>query len=335
MREDRRAIPAGVRAAGSAGEFNKAENYKVAEDAAEMREFEGMAEENALAADAADWIALALARNLDTLAAVRLLRAFGSPAETLGASLTDLARVAGMPAAEGVRAAARGLEEADDALEWLRGTPGARLITLADPDFPARLVGTGRAPLALFARGDASLLSDELVAVVGAEAPTEEGARDAFEFARAISEAGASVLAVVEEGVASAALSGALSSRGGRPPTALLATGLAKAPRGRAELQRAVLDAGGLLLSAEAPGSGQDEASRRRRDGILAALPGRLLLVEASRRDPAVAVARDAAGCGTAVGAIPGSIHAPLARGSNLLIREGAALVETVGDLLA
>ena len=55
--------------------------------------------------------------------------------------------------------------------------------------------------------------------------------------------------------------------------------------------------------------------------------------IEAERHAPILDVARKAAELGSLVGAIPGSIHNPLSRGANALIREGAMLVETLRDL--
>ena len=51
-------------------------------------------------------------------------------------------------------------------------------------------------------------------------------------------------------------------------------------------------------------------------------------------RSGSLITARLAADAGREVFALPGSIHHPLARGCHRLIRDGACLVEDVGDLL-
>lgn len=110
--------------------------------------------------DVRNWIKLRLARNLDTFGAVRLLKAFGSAEAVLAGALADLARIVGMPAAEGVVAAARGAadDEADAAVERLLSTPEAGVLTIADSLYPAGLIESGTAPLLLFTRGSESLL---------------------------------------------------------------------------------------------------------------------------------------------------------------------------------
>lgn len=285
--------------------------------------------------EAAAWVALSLVGRLDVPAALRLIRAFGGVEEALGAPLTDLARLIGMPAAEEIAAAARGAhdDEVEGALAWLSDVKHARLLTIADPDFPGGLVAAGAAPLVLYAYGPAELLARRpLLALCGTEDPDEEGLRNAEDFGRAAAKAGAVAAALMTRGVSAAALSGALSAPGALPPAAVLATGCARAIRGLEGLQRRILDAGGLLLSAETPQSGRTEESAARARGLLAAAAPAFLLVEAPLRDPSVDAARRAAEAGATVGAVPGSIHAPLAKGGNRIIREGALLVETCAD---
>jgi DNA processing protein len=56
--------------------------------------------------------------------------------------------------------------------------------------------------------------------------------------------------------------------------------------------------------------------------------------VEAAARSGSLITARLAAAYGREVYAIPGSIHATLAKGCHTLLREGAKLVEQAGDIL-
>jgi DNA processing protein len=104
-------------------------------------------------------------------------------------------------------------------------------------------------------------------------------------------------------------------------------------PAHHVQLARKVA-AEGALVTDLAPGERAAKPDPRAPQKLMAALPRALLVFEAGLHSREYQTARAAGTLGHDVFAIPGSIHAPLARGCHRLIRDGARLVERVEDII-
>jgi DNA processing protein len=104
-------------------------------------------------------------------------------------------------------------------------------------------------------------------------------------------------------------------------------------PARHKELATEIVNAG-VMISEFPPGTAAKANHFPRRNRIISGLCQGLLVVEAAKQSGSLISARMALEQNREVFAIPGSIHNPLARGCNALIREGAKLVETTQDIL-
>lgn len=209
---------------------------------------------------------------------------------------------------------------------------GIALLSLVDDGYPALLSEIADPPPLLYYRGRLELLERPSIAVVGSRRPSHSGERDAEEFARALAELGFSVVSGLALGVDGAAHRGALSVQG--DTVAVLGCGVDVCyPRSHRVLYQQ-LGEQGLLLSEFAPGSPPLRHQFPKRNRIISGLSLGVLVVEAAERSGSLITAREALEQNREVFALPGSIHNPASRGCNALIRQGAQLVETVGDIL-
>ena len=104
-------------------------------------------------------------------------------------------------------------------------------------------------------------------------------------------------------------------------------------PRENAELQQQIYEQG-LILCENPPGTAPQASQFPRRNRIISGLSLGVVVVEAARRSGSLITARLAGEYGREVMAVPGSPLDPRCNGSNHLIRTGAALIETVDDIM-
>ncbi|MEJ7670521.1 MAG: DNA-processing protein DprA [Casimicrobiaceae bacterium] len=276
------------------------------------------------------WAALACkALPLDTL--VTLLRAFGEPSAILDASRSDLAAV--VPRAAVSRLKEPLPEASTMAIRAWLAEPGNELVAWDDPEYPRALLELGHAPPVLYFVGRRELLNRPALAIVGSRNATPQGLDNARAFARALSDAGLTIISGLALGIDAAAHEGALDGSGAT--LAVVGTGLDRVYPARHRELAHTLAARGGLLSEFPPGTPARASNFPRRNRLISGLARGVLVVEAALSSGSLITARYAGEQGREVFAIPGSIHSPLARGCHKLIREGAKLVETAQDVLA
>jgi len=282
------------------------------------------------------WLHLVETPGLGSATARRLLAALGSPQAVLGATDAALAHL--LPEAQ--LRALRDPDPARDALplatwRWLEAAPAGEtrdVLVLGDARYPAALLQTADPPLLLHLRGRVDLLAAPSLAIVGSRGATPQGLANARDFARQLSEQGLTIVSGLAVGIDAAAHEGALAGRGST--VAFVGTGLDQAyPRPNAALTARIAREG-LVASEFSLGTPPLPTNFPRRNRLIAGTTRGTLVIEAALQSGSLITARLASEAGREVFAIPGSIHARLARGCHELIRQGAKLVESVDDVM-
>lgn len=280
------------------------------------------------------WLRLSLAPGVGDTTARRLLAAFGLPDQVFAQSQSALRQVV-TPAQSLALLTPPASWSAQCHLTraWLAEAEGRSIVTLADAAYPRVLLEMSDPPLLLYLQGRTDLLAHpQCLAVVGSRNPTPQGELTAHDMSRALAAAGVCIVSGMALGVDGAAHSGALDAAGAT--IAVVGTGLDRVyPRRHLALAHRIAQTG-LLVSEFALGSSPAPANFPKRNRIIAGLSQGTLVVEAALASGSLITARLAAEMGREVFAIPGSIHAPQAKGCHALIRQGAKLVETAQDVL-
>jgi DNA processing protein len=280
--------------------------------------------------DLAAWIELSLVPGLGGSRFRSLLSAFGLPVHVLQATRSQLSRIVPEALAEGILERKRGAD-VDKALRWAE-QPGHAVLTLADAGYPKQLLEIPDPPALLYIAGEAQLLSSRALAVVGSRNATPQGLKNAQAFARALSDAGLTIVSGLALGVDSEAHRGGLGGLGST--LAVLGTGIDLTyPRRNTPLADEIASRGALV--SEFPlGTEPYAGNFPRRNRLISGLARGCLVVEAAVDSGSLITARFAADQGREVFAIPGSIHSPLSKGCHALIKQGAKLVESAEDVL-
>ena len=278
------------------------------------------------------WLALRRLPGVGTRTQFDLLEHFGSIEAIFSASRGQLEKAL-VGKNEAIDALLTGPDEnvLKSELEWL-SEPGHHLLTWSSPDYPALLREIPDPPLVLYIAGERQLLSAQQLAIVGSRNPTPMGRENARAFAKSLAGAGLVITSGMALGVDSAAHRGALEAGG--KTIAVAGTGLDRVyPARHRDLAHEIVKHGALV--SEFPlGTPPLPENFPVRNRIISGLSLGTLVVEAALQSGSLITARMANEQGREVFAIPGSIHAPQARGCHALIRQGAKLVETAQDIL-
>lgn len=213
------------------------------------------------------------------------------------------------------------------------GTTPSREIRREDPLYPPLLGEIDHPPRSLYLRGDASLLTETAVAVVGARRATALGLEMGERLGAGLAAAGIVVVSGCAIGIDAAAHRGALQVGGAT--IAVLAGGLdVSVPPSNRGLAARIVREGGCLTGEFPDGVPVGRWSFPRRNRIIAGVARVVVVVEAAAHSGALITARLALQGGREVMVVPGHPLQIEYAGSNGLFWDGARPVTRVEDVL-
>lgn len=209
---------------------------------------------------------------------------------------------------------------------------GARTISIDDPGYPPLLRTIHDPPALLYVRGDPACLLEPQLAVVGSRRASAAGLRLASELSAQAVHAGLHICSGLALGIDGAAHCGALDAGG--KSVAVMATGIEQIYPRRHRGLAGRLEQAGCLVSEFAPGTMPHKGTFPRRNRIISGLSLGVLVVEAALPSGSLITAGTAAEQGREVFALPWSVLHHGGRGCLQLIRDGAAMVQGIEDIL-
>jgi DNA processing protein len=277
------------------------------------------------------WIALTLTPGLGPRRGLRLIEEWPDVREIFHASRKDLEN-AGLSGSV-AQSIASGCTFDEALLQHERAlSMGCHILPYQHHLYPQQLRDLPDAPLVLFGLGEASLLNEVNVAVVGTRRPTAYGQAAAYKLSRDLAELEVCVVSGMARGVDTAAHRAALDVGG--KTIAVFGCGVDMVyPAENRDLASEIADSG-LLLSEFPMGTPAYPQNFPLRNRIVSGLSCGVLVVEGSQYSGSSITARLAMEHGREVFAVPGNITSRMSLGPNLLIKQGATLVQNANDVI-
>jgi DNA processing protein len=239
------------------------------------------------------------------------------------------------------RSSGKGSDRAEDAgrvtrqaEEQLAHAAARRIepIALGDLRYPRLLSVIADPPPLLWVRGQASTLSKPGVALVGSRGATAYALAVASRLSQDLVAAGLVVVSGLARGVDASAHSAAVLANG--HTVGVLGCGADRVyPAEHRDLAREMARAG-AIVSEFPPGVPPLPHHFPLRNRIISGLSLAVVVVEAPEKSGALITASAAATQGRDVMVVPGPVTGGRNRGGHLLIRDGAKVVESAGDIL-
>jgi DNA processing protein len=278
------------------------------------------------------WLALRMSAGVGTRKAGQLVEIFRSPVAIFRASADELQAAGLSPAAAQSIASGCAFEEAAMQHEKVRQM-GVELVPITDARYPPRLRDIFDPPPLLYARGRVELLQHLMLGVVGTRRPTAYGTQVASRLAKDLCEAGLTIASGMARGIDTAAHKAVLEAGG--DTVAVFGCGVDEVYPSENRKLAETLAEKGLLISEfpmSAPPFPQNFPVRNR---IISGMSAGVLVVEGGEYSGSTITAKLASEQNREMFAVPGNVTNKMSWGPNLLIKQGAKLVQEWNDVVS
>ncbi len=281
--------------------------------------------------DELHWLAIRVTPGLGTRTAVQLIERFRTPQAILRAPRSEI-EAAGVSAglARSIHSGCAFDEAVTQQQKLVEA--GAVLIPLTDPRYPARLREIFDPPPMLFARGRVDLLASLMLGIVGTRRPTVYGTQAATRLAKDLAVAGLTIASGMARGIDSAAHKAVLEVGG--KTVAVFGCGVDQIYPAENRKLAEQLAQSGLIVSEFPMGMPAFPQNFPVRNRVISGMSVGVLVVEGGEYSGSAITAKLAAEQNREVFAVPGNITSKMSWGPNLLIKQGAKLVQEWNDVV-
>lgn len=258
-----------------------------------------------------------------------LLQEFGHPEEVISAPFEKLEPFLGKTGTKHLKNDSQ--RYVKNIFNWAQREK-VEILPFSSPSYPKALLSYEESPSVLFLKGQLDALKGFMIAIVGTRRASSYGLKEAHRFAKELSSNGIIIVSGGARGIDREAHLGALKATG--KTIAVLGTGLDVIyPKEHRKLYDKIQEMG-ALVSEFPPNTPPYPGNFPKRNRIISGLSGAVLIIEAPIKSGAIITAKWALEQGKEIFALPGKATDETFRGNHFLIRSGARLVQTPGELM-
>jgi DNA processing protein len=276
-------------------------------------------------------LALRMTPGLGTRTAIQMIETFKTPEAVFRASRSDLEAAGISP---GLAQSISSGCSFDDAVTQQQKLAEAEavVIPLTDSRYPPRLREIFDPPPLLFARGRIELLAELTLGIVGTRRPTAYGTTVAARLAKDLAGAGLAIASGMARGIDTAAHKAVLEAAGNT--IAVFGCGVDEVYPAENRKLAAQIARSGLIISEFPMATPPYPQNFPIRNRIIAGMSAGVLVVEGGQYSGSSITAKLAAEQNREVFAVPGNITSKMSWGPNLLVKQGAKLVQEWNDVV-
>jgi len=278
------------------------------------------------------WIGLSLVPDVGPITAKQLICRAGTPEHIFSLDMHSLLSLQGMTRTHAEKIV--NFSGWDDVEKQVRAMEqkGISVVCYGAPGYPQVLQEIPDAPVVIYIKGSYQPDDRFGIAVVGSRTYSPYGEAVTQRISGELAASGLTVISGMARGIDTFAHRSALAS-GGRT-IAVLGSGIDVCyPSENRRLLEKISDSG-CVMSEFPPGTPPNRENFPRRNRLISGLSLGVLVVEAAAGSGSLITAEIALEQNREVFAVPGNITAKTSAGTNLLIRQGAKMVLSTGDII-
>lgn len=292
------------------------------------------------------WIWLSIIKNLGARRKARLLQIYKNPERIYNLTIEELSKIDGI-GDETIKNIIFSKNEKliDYHIKYMKENK-IDIIHIGEKDYPQYLKEIYDPPVALFIKGNKTILNNRNVGIVGCRECSDYGKKTAKYFSYNLSRYSINIVSGLAKGVDSYAHIGCLytyKEKQGIKKTnfkcgktiAVVGNGLDMVyPKENLELAKDILKSGGAIISEYPCGTKPDKMNFPARNRIISGISSGIIVVEAKEKSGTLITVDFALEQGRDVFVVPGNINSINSVGTNELIKQGAKIATVYTDII-